>query len=73
MGQDGRPRVKSCMAGDVRRGGSLRGYCADVAQQTILEYYDLRFGAAPHYNDFRLEVILDGAGGVKHTRLNHRF
>lgn len=42
-------------------------------EQTILEYYDLRFGSAPHHNDFRLEVILDGAGAVTHTRLNHRF
>jgi inner membrane protein len=40
---------------------------------TVLEYYDLRFGAAPHHNDFRLEVILDGSGVVKHIWLNHRF
>ena len=44
-----------------------------AAEHTVLEYYDQRFGAAPHHNDFRLEVILDGAGVVKHTRLNHRF
>jgi hypothetical protein len=42
-------------------------------EHTILEYYDLRFGAAPHHNDFRLEVVLDGGGAVKHIRLNHRF
>jgi hypothetical protein len=42
-------------------------------EHTILEYYDLRFGAAPHHNDFRLEVLLDGGGAVKHIRLNHRF
>lgn len=40
---------------------------------TILEYYDLRFGAAPHHDAFRLEVMLDGLGVVKRTRLNHRF
>jgi len=40
---------------------------------TILEYHDLCFGAAPHYNDFRLEVVLDGGGAVKHIRFNHRF
>lgn len=42
-------------------------------EHTILEYYDLRFGAAPHHRSFRLEVIVDGAGAVKETRLNHRF
>jgi membrane-bound metal-dependent hydrolase YbcI (DUF457 family) len=40
---------------------------------TILEYYDLRFGAAPHHNDFRLEVVFDGDDMVKHIWLNHRF
>jgi hypothetical protein len=43
------------------------------AGHTVLEYYDLRFGSAPHHNDFRLQVILDGAGKVRQTRLNHRF
>ncbi|HSF33562.1 MAG TPA: metal-dependent hydrolase [Candidatus Tectomicrobia bacterium] len=42
-------------------------------EHTILEYHDLRFGAAPHHNDFRLQVVLDGDGGVQHIRLNHRF
>jgi inner membrane protein len=42
-------------------------------ERTVLEYYDLRFGAAPHHNDFRLEVNLDGGGTVKDIRLNHRF
>ena len=42
-------------------------------EQTILAYYDLRFGTAPHHHDFRLQVILDGTGAVKHTWLNHRF
>ena len=42
-------------------------------EHTILEYYDLRFGAVPHHNDFRLEVVLDGGGAVKQIRLNHRF
>ncbi|MGH8068534.1 MAG: metal-dependent hydrolase [Candidatus Entotheonellia bacterium] len=42
-------------------------------EHTILEYYDLRFGAAPHHDDFRLEVVLDGGDTVKHIRLNHRF
>jgi len=42
-------------------------------EHIVVEYYDLRFGEAPHHNDFRLEVILDGTGVVKHTRLNHRF
>ena len=42
-------------------------------EHTILAYYDLRFGTAPHHHDFRLQVILDGTGGVKHTWLNHRF
>jgi inner membrane protein len=43
------------------------------AEHTVLEYYDLRFGAAPHHNDFRLEVVLDTAGVVRRTHLNHRF
>jgi inner membrane protein len=42
-------------------------------EHTILEYYDLRFGAAPHHDDFRLEVVLDGGDTVKRIRLNHRF
>jgi inner membrane protein len=42
-------------------------------EHTILEYYDLRFGAAPHHDDFRLEVVFDGGDTVKHIRLNHRF
>lgn len=42
-------------------------------ERTVLEYYDLRFGAAPHQNNFRLEVVLDGGATVQHIRLNHRF
>jgi hypothetical protein len=43
------------------------------AEQTVLAYYDLRFGSVPHRHDFRLEVTLDSMGKVRQTRLNHRF